>query len=396
MESFEAPAPVAGDARGRRSVTPVLRIGPLAVSPPVVLAPMAGITNPAFRRLCRESGGGLFVSEMITARGLVEDRSTSWARAAFDPDESPRSIQLYGADPWAMGEATRRLTGEGHVDHIDVNLGCPVRKITRHGGGAALPARPRLLADLLSAAVDGAGEVPVTVKLRIGLDDRTITHLTAGRIAADVGCAAVTLHGRTAAQLYAGAADWTAIAELKAAVPEVPVLGNGDIWTAADALRMQAETGCDGVVIGRGCLGRPWLFADLADAYAGRSPRPAPVLREVVATMARHVALLVDHLGPERAVLDFRKHVAWYLTGFPVGGAARRSLATAVDLSRLHEGLAALADRLGDLRPAPGAVTGPRGTQRGPQTLTLPDGWLELVDDATPPGRGAEVAVSGG
>jgi nifR3 family TIM-barrel protein len=375
---------------------PVLRIGALVVSPPVVLAPMAGITNPAFRRLCREAGGGLLVSEMITARGLVEDRSSSWERAAFDPDESPRSIQLYGSDPWAMGEATRRLADEGHVDHIDVNLGCPVRKITRHGGGAALPARPRLLADLLAAAVVGAGDVPVTVKLRIGLDEATPTHLAAGRIAADVGCAAVTLHGRTATQLYAGAARWSAIAELKAAVPDIPVLGNGDIWTAADALSMQAETGCDGVVIGRGCLGRPWLFAELEDAYAGRPGRPAPMLRDVVATMDRHVALLAEHLGPARAALDFRKHVAWYLTGYPVGATVRRSLTTAVDVERLRAGLAVLADRRGDLRPRPGAAEGRRGTQRGPQALVLPDGWLERVDDPTPPDGAAEVAVSGG
>lgn len=373
---------------------PVLRIGPLAVSPPVVLAPMAGITNPAFRRLCRGYGAGLYVSEMITARGLVEDSAKTWSRAVFADDESPRSIQLYGADPATMGEAVAILVGRDHVDHIDLNLGCPVRKITRNGGGAALPARPRLLHDLLAAAVAAAGDVPVTVKVRIGIDDELVTYLDAGRIAADAGCAAIALHGRTAVQLYSGRADWSAIARLKDAVTDIPVLGNGDVWTGADAVRMQAETGCDGVVIGRGCLGRPWLFRDLADAYAGRDPQPAPPLGIVADTMARHARLLADHLGPDRAVRDIRKHVPWYLTGYPVGGDVRRALGTCGSLDELDAQLGAL-DR--DLAPVPGVVDGPRGTQRGPQdALTLPEGWLDLRDDPTPPGRGAELAVSGG
>ncbi|MEZ5143201.1 MAG: tRNA dihydrouridine synthase DusB [Acidimicrobiales bacterium] len=388
---------MSGPATTEATTTPTtvapLRIGPITVSPPVVLAPMAGITTPPFRRLCRGYGAGLYVSEMITARGLVEGNDKSWHRAAFDAEESPRSIQLYGADPRTVGEAVRRLVEEGHVDHVDLNLGCPVRKITRHGGGAALPARPALLRDLLTAAVRGAGTVPVTVKFRIGLDHDVVTYLDTGRIAEDAGCAAVALHGRTAAQLYSGSADWGAIARLKEAVRSIPVLGNGDVWCAADALRMQAETGCDGVVVGRGCLGRPWLFRDLADAYAGRAPAPPPRLGEVADTMARHLQLLCAHLGEERGVRDLRKHVPWYLTGYPVGGATRRHLATLSSRAELEDALAAL-DRA--LAPVPEAVDGPRGTQRGPQTLTLPDGWLARRDDPTPPGRSAELATSGG
>ena len=382
-----AGAPAAGP------MSPALRIGPIEVSPPVVLAPMAGITNTAFRRVCRRFGGGLYVSEMITARGLVEGSDKTWGRAAFAPDESPRSIQLYGSDPASMGEAVRRLTTAGHVDHIDINLGCPVRKITRHGGGAALTARPRLLAALLGAAVANAGSVPVTVKFRIGIDDALTTFLDAGRVAEEAGCAAVALHARTAAQLYSGVADWSAIAELKAAVRTIPVLGNGDIWCADDAVRMLAETGCDGVVVGRGCLGRPWLFRDLADALAGRPVGDPPPLGEVLDTMAWHVSLLADHLGEGRALVDFRKHVPWYLTGYPVGSAVRKRVH---DTSTVAQFEAALGDLDRTMAPIPGAVDLPRGTHRGPQTVTLPDRWLADRDSAEPPSRLADARTSGG
>src|SRR4051812_24090659 len=228
-----------------------LAIGPLRVWPPVVLAPMAGVTNAPFRRLCRRYGAGLYVSEMVNARGLVEGGAKSWQLAAFDEDESPRSIQLYGTDPAAMGAAVRRLVDEAGVDHIDLNFGCPVRRVTRHGGGAALPLKPRLFAAVVGATVAAAGPVPVTVKMRLGVDDGLLTYLDAGRAAEDAGAAAIALHARTAAQLYSGRADWSAIARLKAAC-RVPVLGNGDVWQADDAIRLLRETGADGVVIGRG------------------------------------------------------------------------------------------------------------------------------------------------
>ncbi|MCJ7753904.1 MAG: tRNA dihydrouridine synthase DusB, partial [Thermoanaerobaculales bacterium] len=243
-------------------LTPAARllVGPIEVSPPVVLAPMAGVTNYPFRRLCRQFGAGLFISEMITARPLVEGREKTLKLADFGPDETPRSLQLYGVDPYYVGEAVRRLVGEGRVDHLDLNFGCPVRKVTRKGGGAAIPGRPRLLASIICAAVNAAGAVPVTVKFRMGIDDDHLTHLESGRVAESEGCAAMTLHARTAAQLYDGSAKWSAIGELKQAVTSIPVIGNGDIWVAEDALRMVKETGCDGVAVGRGCLGRPWLF----------------------------------------------------------------------------------------------------------------------------------------
>ncbi len=208
---------------------PALKLGPIAVDPPVVLAPMAGVTNVPFRNLCRRYGAGLYVSEMITARALVEGNAKTLAMAAFDPDESVRSVQLCGVDPGVMGAAVRRLVTEIGVDHIDLNFGCPAGKVTRQGGGAALPVHRELFRAIVSAAVGSAGSVPVTVKMRIGLDDDHITFTESGRIAEGEGVAAVTLHARTAEQLYSGSADWRAIAELKAALTSIPVLGNGDL-----------------------------------------------------------------------------------------------------------------------------------------------------------------------
>jgi len=267
-------------------------IGPIRVWPPVVLAPMAGVTNVPFRTLCRRFGAGLYVSEMITARGLVEGNAKTHHLAAFAPDEKVRSLQLYGVEPVSLGEAVAWLVGEGRVDHIDMNFGCPVRKVTRRGGGAALPWKRTLLRRLVAAAVRNAGSIPVTIKFRIGIDATHETFLDAGRIAEDEGCAAVALHARTASQLYDGTADWSAIARLKDAVRTIPVLGNGDVWEAHDALRMMRETGCDGVVVGRGCLGRPWLFRDLADVFDGREPADPPSLQQVIALMLEHAELL--------------------------------------------------------------------------------------------------------
>ncbi len=243
-----------------------LRIGPIELDAPVVLAPMAGITNTAFRRLCREYGAGLYVSEMITSRALVERNATTMRLITHHESETPRSIQLYGVDPATVAEAVRILVAEDRADHIDLNFGCPVPKVTRKGGGAALPWKRELFRDIVTGAVRAAGDVPLTIKMRKGIDADHLTYLEAGRIAEDAGVAAVALHARTAAEFYSGQADWSAIAKLKETVTSVPVLGNGDIWSAEDAVRMMAETGCDGVVVGRGCLGRPWLFGDLARA----------------------------------------------------------------------------------------------------------------------------------
>ena len=383
---------------------PGLKIGALEVDPPVVLAPMAGVTNVAFRRLCRTygrgagvgrqgHGAGLYVSEMVTARALLEGNARSLRMASFGDDEPVRSLQLYGTDPSVMGRAVRRLVDEIGVDHIDLNFGCPAAKVTKKGGGGALPLHRALFRNVVRAAVESAGAVPVTVKTRLGIDDDHVTYLEAGRIAEDAGAAAIALHARTVEQLYSGTADWTRIGELKAAVTSIPVLGNGDIWEASDALRMVEETGCDGVVVGRGCLGRPWLFRDLADAFAGRPLQEPPNLGEVVDLMKRHARLLVDALGEEeKGCRDFRKHVAWYLTGFPVGGARRKSLAMVSSLEELDQGL----DELDRSEPFPeSSRRTARGHTNGPRPVHLPPGWLDDVDDPTPP-EGADVLVSGG
>jgi nifR3 family TIM-barrel protein len=369
-----------------------LHLGGVVVDPPVILAPMAGVTNPAFRSLCRSYGGGLYVSEMITARALVERNPRTAEMVARAPGEPVHSVQLYGVDPHVMAGAVRRLVDDVGVDHIDLNFGCPAPKVTRKGGGAALPLHPVLYASVVSAAVAAAGSVPVTVKMRIGTDDRHRSAVRAGRLAAEAGAAAVALHARTAEQLYSGTADWDAIAELKAAVTTVPVLGNGDIWEAEDALAMMAATGCDGVVIGRGCLGRPWLFAQLAAAFAGRPVPPPPDLGVVVATMVSHAEMLRSTLGVERGIRDFRKHASWYLTGYPVGGELRRALAQVGSLAELR-GLVA------DLDPTialpEGARRLPRGHTNGPRPVALPHGWLDHPDDPAPP-EGADGWTSGG
>jgi nifR3 family TIM-barrel protein len=278
------------------------------------------------------------------------------------------------------------------ADHVDLNFGCPVPKVTRRGGGSALPWRINLFSDLVAAAVRAAdGQVPVSVKMRLGIDRDHLTYTEAALRAQEAGVAYVALHGRTAVDFYGGQADWGPIAELSALL-DIPVLGNGDIWEAADALRMVAETGCAGVVVGRGCLGRPWLFGDLAAAFAGQKRTHLPDLAEVARAMYRHAELLCDWLESEHGVVDFRKHVAWYLKGFAVGAETRKALALASTLAELGDLLQGL-----DLdQPYPVAVLGqPRGRTSGARSVALPAGWLADRESRAVP-FGAELADSGG
>lgn len=371
-----------------------LTLGTHRVDPPVVLAPMAGITNVAYRRLCREYGAGLYVSEMVTSRALVERNAETLRMVAFHEGERPRSLQLYGVDPHVVGEAVRMVVAEDLADHVDLNFGCPVPKVTKKGGGSALPYKRRLFRSIVGSAVAASdGAVPITVKIRKGIDDQTLTYLDAGRTAQDEGAAWVALHGRTAAQMYGGTADWRAIARLKDAV-DIPVLGNGDIWTARDALRLVHETGCDGVVVGRGCLGRPWLFRDLAAAFAGAPTPPPPDLGEVARVMRRHAELLVEAFegDEDRACRDFRKHVSWYTKGFRVGGETRAALGMVASLAELDD----LLGRLDPTEPYPTEVSAlPRGRSTGLRRVALPDGWLADPDEDVVPWD-AELAHSGG
>jgi nifR3 family TIM-barrel protein len=375
-----------------------LTIGSILVDPPVVLAPMAGVTNSAFRSLCRSYGAGLYVSEMVSARALVEGSEKTLRMLTFSPDEELHSIQLYGVDPDVISRSVTMLVEDYGVDHIDLNMGCPVPKVTKLGGGAALPLHGALFAAIVGEAVRAAGSVPVTVKMRMGIDDRTTTYINAGRIAADQGAAAVALHARTAEQLYSGTAHWSAVAHLKSIVTTVPVLGNGDIWVADDGVEMMRQTGCDGVVVGRGCLGKPWLFRDLADAFAGRPVAPPPRLGDVVTVMRRHVRMLVDMKSDELlGVRDFRKHVGWYLAGYPVGSATRRDMAQTSSLAELDAMIDALIDRVGaDTALPPENTRIARGHTQGPRRVTLPAGWRESALDPTPPPAEADSVVSGG
>lgn len=378
---------------------PGLRVGEQVITPPVVLAPMAGITNRAFRRLCREQGAGLYVSEMITSRALVERNATTMDMVAFADDENPRSVQLYGVDPRVMAEAVRIVVGEDLADHIDLNFGCPVPKVTRKGGGSALPWKRDLFAEIVNSVVKAAdGRVPVSVKMRMGIDPEHLTYLDAGRTAAEAGVAWVALHGRTTAQMYSGTADWDSIARLKEALAPfgTPVLGNGDIWTADDAVRMVERTRCDGVVIGRGCLGRPWLFGQLVAAFTGAPIPKDPGLVEVLAMLRRHAQLLTNDYGEVKGCRDIRKHMAWYLKGFTVRQHIRQALGTVSTLAELDELLSQI-DTNQEFNVEVGA--GPRGRTSGGRPPSLPDRWLEspiLSELQACELAGAELSVSGG
>jgi nifR3 family TIM-barrel protein len=367
---------------------------------------MAGVTNVAFRTLCRElelertgTVSGLYVCEMVTARALVERHPVTMHMTTFAPQENPRSMQLYTVDPEYTYAAAKMIVEENLADHIDMNFGCPVPKVTRKGGGSAIPYKRKLFQRIVAAAVKATEgtDIPVTVKFRIGIDDEHRTHLDAGRIAAAEGARAVALHARTASQRYSGTADWDEIARLKDHVADVPVLGNGDIFEPADAVAMMDRTGCDGVVIGRGCLGRPWLFAELSAMLNGRPAPQAPTLGEVSDIIIRHCELLIAHYnhleggGEAKGCREIRKHVAWYLRGFPAGSEIRSRMSLVTTLDELRE----LVSSLPADAPFPTDGHGPRGRQGSPAKVALPEGWLDdPYEDIVP--EGAEIMHSGG
>ena len=369
-------------ARFINSLTLPLASGSYSIGPPVVLAPMAGITNAPFRTLCREQGAGLFVSEMVTSRALIERRPETLRMIQPGVNEWPRSVQLYSVDSTAMKAAVEMIGKENLADHIDMNFGCPVPKVTRKGGGAALPYKRRLFESIVGAAVAAAKPfgIPVTVKMRIGIDSDHETYLEAATTAANLGVSWVALHARTAAQMYEGKADWSAIARLVEHLKPtgVPVLGNGDIWSGSDGLRMMAETGSAGIVVGRGCLGRPWLFNDLVSAFAGDSARQLPSLFEIRKIMFRHGELMVEYFESEdRGMRDLRKHMAWYLKGFRVPGSLRREFGMVSSLTQFRS----LLDQLEE-QPYPLTIgESPRGRTSHGRPVTLPSGWLNDPDE---------------
>ena len=385
-------------------------IGDHQLAAPVVLAPMAGVTNAPFRALCRRFAPGLvYVNEMVMATPVVHVNAKTDRMISFAPDESPRSQQIYGSDPEMMGRAVHTLCDAGRVDHVDINFGCPAAKVTRRGGGAAVPARPELLRAIVRAAVSAASPygIPVTTKFRMGLFDDWLTHLRTGEVCAEEGVAAIAMHARTVEQHYSGEARWEAIGELKSHMTSlgatIPVLGNGDIWEAHDAVRMMEQTDCDGVVIGRGCLGRPWLFGDLVDALNGRDVSPSRVLGTVTEVMADHARMLADHLGENHAMRDFRKHTGWYMSGYPIGSEFRRRFSMVATLAELDDILADVITTVGaDATIVEGGERIKRGHTRGPTKVSIPDGWLDgqqrdaLQTDVTVPDDDQAMAMSGG
>ena len=414
-------APTGRSAHSDATPSP-LALASDASTPLVVLAPMAGITNAAFRSVCRRAssaiapgfGAACYVSEMITSRGLVERNAKTMRMVAFGDDEDYRSLQIFGVDPAIMGEAAAIIAAENLADHIDINFGCPVPKVTRKGGGAALPWKTPLFRAIVAAAVRNAvrpdgSRIPVTVKMRVGLDADHITYVDAGLAAAEEGVAWVALHGRTAMQFYGGQADWQPIAHLVQLLQPagVPVLGNGDIWTAYDAVRMVEQTGCAGVVIGRGCLGRPWLFGQIAAGLAGQSVPGEPGLAVALHWLREHTHALIAHyrahgdddgrrtFDPERtACSEMRKHMAWYLKGFAVGSTIRAALGQVHTLAEF-EGLLVQIDA--DQDSDPRAASGPRGRTTPERPVSLPEGWLTSREVAQGFAMAdAEMDVSGG
>ncbi len=383
----------------------------LATDPVIELAPMAGVTNRAFRRVCREASrdirveagqadndGTIYVAEMTTSQALLLRHPETLDLVTFDDDETIRSAQLYGVDPDIVGKAVRMLVDDDMADHVDLNFGCPVPKVTRKGGGSALPWKRDLFTDIVNSAVKNAqGKVPVTVKMRVGIDDDHITYLDAGRIASDAGIYWVALHGRTAAQYYGGKADWSTIARLVEHIPNTPVLGNGDIWSAGDAQQMLDDTGARGVVIGRGCLGRPWLFGQIRASFAGDTVPAEPTARTIVNLLRRHAELLVAMHGDEfKGCQEMRKHMAWYLKGIVVGSETRGALALINSLSEL-DGLLSGIDMQQQL--SSDIANSPRGRTTPDRKVNLPDGWLNSQSMSTSEQatvREAELSVSGG
>ena len=371
---------------------------------------MAGVTNAPFRTLCRRFAPGLaYVNEMVMATPVVQGNAKTHRMITFGDGEYPRSQQLYGSDPVIMGDAVRTLCDDGRVDHIDINFGCPAAKVTRRGGGAAVPARPELLRAIVRAAVGAASPygVPVTTKFRMGLFDDWLTFKRTGEVCAEEGVTSIAMHARTVEQHYSGSARWDAIGELKAHMvglgSTIPVLGNGDIWEASDAVAMMAQTGCDGIVVGRGCLGRPWLFQDLVDALNGRDVRPSRLLGDVAGVMADHARMLADYLGEDHAMRDFRKHTGWYMSGYPVGSEIRRRMALVKTVAELDDILATTIDRVGiDTTIVEGGERIKRGHTNGPIKVAIPEGWLDgqtradLVTDVTVPDDDDVMALSGG
>ncbi len=307
-------------------------IGPLELSSPVLIAPMAGITNLPYRRVMKSFGAGLVFSEMVSANGLIRDGRKTRDLLRSHPDEAPLGIQLFGDDPEVLARAARLVRDDGAL--LDINMGCPVKKVIRSGAGSALLKVPAHVARIL-AGVRKAYPGPLTIKIRSGWDETCVNYLEIGRLAQEEGIDAITLHPRTRSQGFSGQADWQHIAELKKSV-NIPVFGSGDIATPEDALRMFRETDCDGVMIGRGGYGNPWLIQQINQSL-NRQPTREPTVLEKYQVALHHVQLYRDLFGERKTLLDMRKHLCWYARGLQGASHYRSALQQTDSLAQALE-----------------------------------------------------------
>ena len=321
-----------------------IHIGGLTFDSPFFLAPLAGITDSAFRRICREQGAALVYSEMISAKGLFYNDKSTERLLAFHPDEKPVAFQLFGSDPEILAQAVEKLDGRENC-LFDINMGCPVPKVAKNGEGSALMKEPALAAEIVRAMVRAEADCakkagryakPITVKCRIGWDEKSINAVEFAQRMEEAGAAAIAVHGRTREQYYSGKADWGMIAAVKESI-SVPVIGSGDVFTAADACRMLAETGCDMVMIARGALGNPWIFREAEALFTGTPYPSPPTPTEKSALMIRHLALAASEKGEHQAVLEMRKHMGWYFKGLPGAAEIRRRVNVMTTLEEMRK-----------------------------------------------------------
>lgn len=313
-----------------------MRIGSFRLEIPILFAPLAGITDASTRSIASEMGASLTYSEMISAKGLIYNNKNTENLLYIKPDEGPVAFQIFGHEPDVIRQAAERLADRKNV-LLDINMGCPVPKIVKNGEGSALMKDVNLVYDIVRAAVDGTdGKKPVTVKMRKGFDEASINAPEVAKACEAAGAAAVTVHGRTREEYYSGKADWNIIADVKKSVG-IPVIGNGDIFSAEDAVRMMKMTGCDGVMVARGALGNPWIFREIRSVFEGGEEIEKPTDREVFDLMIRHYEMLVEEKGEKRAVFEMRKHVAWYIKGMYKATELRRKVNTVTSGTELRK-----------------------------------------------------------
>ena len=313
-----------------------LQIGNVTLKNNLILGPMAGVTDLPFRLLCAEQGAGLLCMEMVSAKAILYNNKNTKAMLTIDEREHPVSLQLFGSDPQIMGDIAKRLEDEGvPFDILDINMGCPVPKVVNNGEGSALMKNPLLAGQIIEAVAKSTSR-PVTVKIRKGFDEEHVNAPELAHIAQESGAAAIAVHGRTREQYYSGKADWTVIRKVKETVT-IPVIGNGDILTAADAIRMKEETGCDGFMIARGAQGNPWIFKQILHEWETGEPLAKPSAAEMAEMMLRHARMQISFKGEYVGIREMRKHAAWYTAGYHGASHLRRSLSEVESYEQLEE-----------------------------------------------------------